>query len=213
MLVRPTVLGFNPALKPYPYDPARAKQLIAEAKAAGVPVDAPLTLLARRGGLLPDRGGRRGDRPTCCSRSGLTNLKTQVLEIAKHTEIYSGAEADRPGARHHRRPQPRQRAAGLRPDGAVLLHLRGRQSTYCDPVVDEMQNKALPLTGAEREKAYQAIGKYDLRRVRHDPDRHPSFYYAHEPAAGLDAAARRVHPGQGDEAQGVGVPSARWRFP
>ena len=49
MLIRPIVLGYNPELKPYPYDPARAKALIAEAKAAGVPVDAPLTVLARRG--------------------------------------------------------------------------------------------------------------------------------------------------------------------
>ena len=34
MLVGPSALGFNPTLPPYPYDPERAKALIAEAKAA-----------------------------------------------------------------------------------------------------------------------------------------------------------------------------------
>ena len=50
MMVTPQVTGFNPALQPYPYDPERAKKLVAEAKAAGVPVDTtPLKILARRG--------------------------------------------------------------------------------------------------------------------------------------------------------------------
>jgi peptide/nickel transport system substrate-binding protein len=38
------VNGYDPALKPWPYDPKRAKALLAEAKAAGVPVDKPIDL-------------------------------------------------------------------------------------------------------------------------------------------------------------------------
>ena len=47
-LVGPSALGYNTNLQPYPYDSAKAKQLIAAAKADGVPVDAPLTNYVRR---------------------------------------------------------------------------------------------------------------------------------------------------------------------
>jgi peptide/nickel transport system substrate-binding protein len=39
--------GFNPKLKPFPYDPEQAKKLLAEARKDGVPVDAKLTLMTR----------------------------------------------------------------------------------------------------------------------------------------------------------------------
>ena len=41
-----TVNGTDPTLKPWPYDPAKAKALIKEAKAAGVPVDKEIALFA-----------------------------------------------------------------------------------------------------------------------------------------------------------------------
>jgi peptide/nickel transport system substrate-binding protein len=44
-LVRKTSLGWNPNLKDYPYDPARAKQLVQEAGAVG----ANITLISRNG--------------------------------------------------------------------------------------------------------------------------------------------------------------------
>jgi peptide/nickel transport system substrate-binding protein len=86
MLIRPTVLGSNPALTPDPYDPARAKAPIAEAKAAGVPVDAPLTILARRGAYfgMEEAVEAVGDM---IQQAGLTNITIQILETSKHTEI------------------------------------------------------------------------------------------------------------------------------
>ena len=65
-MVRSHTFGYNPELKPYPYDPERAKALIAEAKAAGVPVDAPLTMLARRGAYFRSKKALRRWR-TCSS--------------------------------------------------------------------------------------------------------------------------------------------------
>ncbi|NLS07221.1 peptide ABC transporter substrate-binding protein [Rhizobium sp. P32RR-XVIII] len=40
----PSVNGYDDSLKPWPYDPEKAKALVAEAKAAGVPVDTPIDL-------------------------------------------------------------------------------------------------------------------------------------------------------------------------
>jgi peptide/nickel transport system substrate-binding protein len=41
-----TVNGTDPTLKPWPYDPAKAKALVKEAKAAGVPVEKEIALFA-----------------------------------------------------------------------------------------------------------------------------------------------------------------------
>ncbi len=177
MLIRPTVLGSNPALKPYPYDPARAKALIAEAKAAGVPVDAPLTVLARRGAYfgMEEAVEAVGEM---LGRAGLTSVTIQIMETSKHTEIYSLA------------PKPIDPARGIiavHSHGNELLDFGqtvrfyytcdGRQSTYCNPAIDEQQQRALSLAGAEREKAYQEIGKYVYDEVVTIPIMHPSFYF------------------------------------
>jgi peptide/nickel transport system substrate-binding protein len=178
MLIRPIVTGYNPELKPYPYDPARAKALIAEAKSAGVPVEAPLTLLVRRAAYF--RVEEAGEAITdMLQKAGLINLKTQVVEVAKHNEIYSAPYST------------------IDPDrGIIALHstgndLRdfsqtvgsqytcdGRNSTYCNPVVDEMQKNAQSLSGDERVKAYQAIGKYVYDEFVSIPIMHPSYYFA-----------------------------------
>jgi peptide/nickel transport system substrate-binding protein len=177
MLIRPTVLGSNPALKPYPYDPARAKALIAEAKAAGVPVDAPLTVLARRGAYFGMEEAVEAVSDML-QQAGLTNLTIQILETSKHTEIYSLAP----------KPiDPNRGIIAVHSHGNELLDFGqtvrfyytcdGRQSTYCNPAIDEMQNKALSLGGAEREKAYQEIGKLMYDEVVTIPIMHPSFYF------------------------------------
>jgi peptide/nickel transport system substrate-binding protein len=48
MMVRKSALGWNPELKEYPYDPARARQLVQEAGAVGQPIE-----LISRNGVIP----------------------------------------------------------------------------------------------------------------------------------------------------------------
>lgn len=43
--VMPSINGFNPKLKVYPYDPKEAQRLVKEARAAGVPVDTEIQLV------------------------------------------------------------------------------------------------------------------------------------------------------------------------
>ena len=178
-LVRPEVFGSNRAIKPYPYDPARAKQLVAEAKAAGVPVDTtPLTLIVRRAAYF--RIEEAAEAITdMLQKAGLTTIKPQVLENAKFSELYTNPP----------RPiSPDRGILAVNSHGNELLDFaqtvrfyytcEGRPSTYCNPVFEEMQEKALPLTGAEREKAYQAIGQYAHDEFIVVPIGAPSFWYA-----------------------------------
>jgi peptide/nickel transport system substrate-binding protein len=55
-LVGPSATGYNPDLKPLPYDVDRATQLVADAKAAGTPVDMEITVAVRQGAYPTQRG-------------------------------------------------------------------------------------------------------------------------------------------------------------
>jgi peptide/nickel transport system substrate-binding protein len=81
-LVPPGTVGYNADLQVWPYDPDKARQLLAEAKADGVPVDKEFTIYGRMGvyphstesleailGMLKDVG---------------FNANLQMLEVAQH---------------------------------------------------------------------------------------------------------------------------------
>ena len=69
---------------------------MAEAQAAGVPLDTtPLTLIARRGAYFRIEEGTEAISEML-KQVGLTNLKIQMLETARHTETLERAQADRP---------------------------------------------------------------------------------------------------------------------
>jgi peptide/nickel transport system substrate-binding protein len=48
-IVVPTTLGYNADLEPWPYDPDKAMELVAEAQADGVPVDREIRIIGRNG--------------------------------------------------------------------------------------------------------------------------------------------------------------------
>ena len=173
------MLGYNPALKPYPYNPERAKQLIAEAKAAGVPVETtPLTLIVRRGAYFRVEEVAEAIADML-QKAGLTTLKPQVLETAKFSELYSGPPKPiAPERGILGGQQPRQRAARLRPDGAAsttsatgTVHLlQSRPPKRC-------RRTPSPDRGGAG-KAYQAIAQYVHDDFVLVPIGAPSFWYA-----------------------------------
>ena len=127
-LVGPSATGYNANLQPYPYDLAEAKQLIAEAKAAGVPVDAPLTMFVRRAYIvgLEDAAeaiaaGHGRDRPDRDEDPGRRDGRARRALGCQHRQ----RRRSDPG--HARHARARQRADGLLVDGHLVLHLPGAQ--------------------------------------------------------------------------------------
>jgi peptide/nickel transport system substrate-binding protein len=177
MMIGPSSKGFIPELKPYPYDPARARQLVSEAKAAGVPVDStPLTLIARRGAWFRIEEGTEAVGEMI-KQAGITNLKTQIFEAAQHIEIFQAPKPIDPARGilgfHSSSNEIMDYSTTVR----TYYECGGKSSAYCDSTMENLQKTALPLEGAERTKAYQELGKYAYDQIPTIPVGYPSFYY------------------------------------
>ncbi len=86
-MVPPTTLGWNPDVKPYPYDPEKAKALLEEAKADGVPVDTTIQLIGRSN-LFPGVVEVVEAMQQMLQDVGFT-VEVQMLEVAQIEELYN----------------------------------------------------------------------------------------------------------------------------
>jgi peptide/nickel transport system substrate-binding protein len=178
-LVGPSATGFNKNLEPYPYDMKKAQELIAAAKADGVPVDASLTNYVRRAYIVGLEDAAEAITQGMVE-IGLVNAKTRGVETAAHAEIW-GANTG-PGS-----IDPNRGMLGTHSHGNELMDFsstvtsyytcKARNSVVCDEKLEDMQAKALPLKGAERQKAYEDIAKYIYDQYYTVPIGHPNFYY------------------------------------
>lgn len=172
-----SAFGVDPALKPFPQDVAAAKALIAQAKADGVPVDAPLIVQAEIG-----VNAHANEMVQYIAQSmrtiGLTNVKSQMRDKASMekdwTAGYKAIAADRG-------------MVGLQSHGQEMMDYSGSvqgyfscggpTSAYCNPTLDTMFNAATPLTGDARKAALQKIDGYMYQEVPVVPIGQPNFFY------------------------------------
>ena len=94
-LVVPGTNGYNTDLKPWPYDLAEAKKLLAAAKADGVPVDKEIRLISRTN-IFPNVTETMEALTQMWGEAGL-NVKLQMLEVAQVLKLGTKPYApDRP---------------------------------------------------------------------------------------------------------------------
>ena len=150
--------GFNPELNKLsiPYDPAKAKQLIAEAKAAGVQVDKEITLIGRNG-VYPGASEVMEAFVGWYKAVGL-NVKLKMTDVAE----WRG---------YHNQPFPADRAPNLvqtmhdnnSGDAAFtvpyLFSCKGSTSALCVPALDQKIAATQEMTGKARSDSWQAIMK------------------------------------------------------
>jgi peptide/nickel transport system substrate-binding protein len=150
MLVRKTSLGWNPNLKEYPYDPARAKQLIQEAGAVGQSIE-----LISRNGVVPRVGEVNELVADQISQSGL-KVTVKSLEIGQWRALLRGVK---PGDAR----SDLQLTAASDPvldSSRVLINYYqcgGVSSAWCDQEFTAKLTNVLGLSGDARAKGFQEL--------------------------------------------------------
>jgi peptide/nickel transport system substrate-binding protein len=151
-LVVPSINGYNPNLKVWPYDPAEAKRLLEEARADGVPVDDEILLLGRIN-IYPNATEIMEAIHAMYLDLGL-NVRMQMVEVAEWVDILTKPYAeDRP-------PIVQQTQHDNNNGDAVFTvfnkyHTDGAQSTTENAALDEIIVKAGEASGDERRALFQ----------------------------------------------------------
>lgn len=176
-IVSSSALGWNPDLEPYAFDLDRATELVDEARADGVDVEAEFTFAAREGFIL------RADEiiefiVSNLHEVGLTGAQAQMMETAAFEDLWQPGGYDV--------VSPDRAFVGMNQHGNELMDYAasmgyyscdGTPSNLCDQTLEEMIAEAQALSGDERETALQEIAAYvhDLYYIV--PVGYPSFNF------------------------------------
>jgi peptide/nickel transport system substrate-binding protein len=172
----PSALGHNENLEPLPYDVERAKELVEEAEADGVPVDAQITVAVRIGAY--PRTDEFGEYVANQLNEIGLNARVEMIEHAQYQEQYVTPYEEIPADRGwigtithgNEMMDVSQTADGYyRCDGGV--------STWCDPELDKMIDDATPLTGDERAHAFASVTEAFMDEVPVVPIVHLPLFY------------------------------------
>jgi peptide/nickel transport system substrate-binding protein len=172
----PATLGVDTALKPYPQDVAKAKSLVAAAKADGVPTDSPLTVEAEIG--VNDHASEMVEYIAQSLRNIGLNVKSEMRDKASMevdwTAGYKAITPDRGmlGLQSHS-----QELMDFASSVESYYSCGGSTSAYCDPTLDAMYNAAVPLTGDARVTALKKIDDYVHQQIPVVPIGQPNFFY------------------------------------
>ncbi len=153
----PPTLGWDPDVKVWDYNPDEAKKLLDEARADGVAVDTPLTIIGRTANF-PNVTEILEAVQQQLQEAGFT-VELQFYEVAEFEKLYS-------------KPYPEGRG----PMMVVAMHdnskgdpsfsaffkyaSEGRQSGIADPKVDDLIARASAATGEERVALWKELQGY-----------------------------------------------------
>jgi peptide/nickel transport system substrate-binding protein len=151
-MVVPGVIGHNPDIKSWAYDPDQARALIKQARDAGVPVDTEITIIGRNG-FFPNAAESSEAMMAMWRDIGL-KIKLRQLEAGDWV-------------RYLDKPYPPERGPTLfqqQHDNntgdagftvPVMYLSEGQYSTIKSPELDTVITKAMSATGKERETLFQ----------------------------------------------------------
>jgi len=150
----PNVNGYNPNVKPYPYDPEKAKQLLAEAAADGVDVTVPIRFIGRAEQWANVTEFAQAIE-SMFQGVGL-NVTLEMMERAREISYQSKPFPENVG------PNLILISSDNNMGDAYFstynnYHSGGSQSTTMVPELDALIQKADSSVGEERTKAYQEV--------------------------------------------------------
>ena len=151
-LVVPSVNGHNGELAVWPYDPAKAKQLIAKARQAGAPVDKEILLIGRTN-IYPNATEVMEAMMAMYQAVGL-NVKLRMYEVQEWLDLLLKPYAEDRG------PALQQSQHDNNNGDAVFTvytkyHCDGSNSMICDKDLDKIIVMAGQAVGDERRKLYR----------------------------------------------------------
>ncbi len=155
----PSIDGHNPDLEPYPYDPDKARALLEEARADGVPVDSRILFI-----------GRTGQFAQIDEFAQVLTQMFQDVGLDVHLEMMErGRQSTFQG-----KPLPTDIGPNIMlimsdnnlGDSAFSIfnyHSDGGQSTTSIPELDKMIDDAIASVGEERRAKFQEIFRFALK--------------------------------------------------
>lgn len=160
-MVPPSTLGWNADLQPWPFDPAEAKRLVAEAKADGVDVDKEITLIGRTANF-PQATEINEALTQMFGDVGL-NIKLEMREVGEWIDFYSKPFAADRGPRMVTAQHDNSRGD---PVFSMVwkYSCEGGQSGLCDAELDTMIAAASAATGDARGSQWSPV----FKRVHED---------------------------------------------
>lgn len=153
-LVPEGVVGHNPDLEAWPYDPTRAKSLIAEAKADGVPTDTKIRLISRNG-LFPKVGETVEVVQKALEDIGL-NVSIEMMDTAASVEYQSRPFPKNTGP-YIILVQHGNQAGDAQFSVDQYMLSDGAQSTFGTPEFDAQIGTADKAEGDDRQAAFAGI--------------------------------------------------------
>lgn len=161
-LIPEGVVGHNSQLKGWPFDLAKAKSLVAEAKAAGVDTSKQVSLVVRSAQFpkITELGQVLQEQ---LSQAGL-NVKLKMLETSQHLTYQVRPFAEDEGAVVLMTQHGNQAGdAAFTVDQYMLSN--GAQSYFGTPEFDAMIKKADAASGEERQKDFEEVFAYQNDKV------------------------------------------------
>ncbi|OWW05405.1 peptide ABC transporter substrate-binding protein [Rhizobium sp. R72] len=153
-LVVPTTLGYNADIKPWPYDPEKAKKLIEEAKADGVPVDKEIRIIGRNG-QYPNATEAMEAIMAMLQEVGL-NVKLDMYDVSVWNNYFVAPFVADAGPTLTQ--SQHDNATG---DPVFTAYVKyasdGSHSMVRDPAVDTLIAQATEVTGDERTKLWKEL--------------------------------------------------------
>lgn len=153
-LVVPTTSGYNKDLKVWPYDPKRAKELLAAARADGVPVDAEIKMIGRTN-IYPNATELMEALMAMLQDAGF-NVSLQMYDVAEWNGLFIKPFPE------GRKPSILQAQHDNAKGDAVFTaygkyHSQGGQSVLNSARVDELIEQATSASGENRASRWQQL--------------------------------------------------------
>jgi peptide/nickel transport system substrate-binding protein len=155
-LVGPSIFGYNPDLKPWPYDPKKARQLLDEARKDGVPVDKEILMVGRIA-HFPGAEELLETEMTMLRAVGL-NVKIKMVEAAA-SRPYDREPWIATGGPYIYQKQHGNSIGDPAFTAYFNYACKGYSSMVCDKTVDDLIAKAEVATGEQRRTLWRALFK------------------------------------------------------